>query len=163
PYIVHDPVRQRLLNTFLAREAGRPLRGEVPNALPPDFVAGATVSTRAMRAALLTTARLVLRARVAGAAITVPTLDVEGFKLMAWDELVAEGAIASRRVTSGEVAEALAKTGVANVKLDEPVRKPDDLYIEFVTGLFTPPAIGGNLFGPLKFEEHKSKMPPGAL
>src|SRR6478672_7257172 len=31
-YIVHDRVRQRLLDTFLAREAGRPLRG-VPNAL----------------------------------------------------------------------------------------------------------------------------------
>jgi NosR/NirI family transcriptional regulator, nitrous oxide reductase regulator len=27
PYIVHDPQRQRLLDTFLAREAGRPLRG----------------------------------------------------------------------------------------------------------------------------------------
>src|SRR5215813_4896713 len=27
PYIVHDPQRQRLLDTFLAREAGRPIRG----------------------------------------------------------------------------------------------------------------------------------------
>src|SRR5215475_677826 len=46
PYILHDAARQRLLDTFLAREAGRPLRGTVTNALPPDFVAGATVSTR---------------------------------------------------------------------------------------------------------------------
>src|SRR5215468_6735427 len=45
-YIVHDPQRQRLLDTFLAREAGRPLRGGT-NLLPPDFVAGATISTRA--------------------------------------------------------------------------------------------------------------------
>src|SRR5437660_3859966 len=50
PYIVHDAQRQRLLDTFLAREAGRPLRGGA-NMLPPDFVAGATISTRAMRAA----------------------------------------------------------------------------------------------------------------
>ena len=65
PYIVHDTVRQRLLDTFLAREAGRPLRGDPANALPPDFVAGATISARAMRAAVLATAALVLRARVA--------------------------------------------------------------------------------------------------
>src|SRR5712691_13114792 len=42
PYIVHDAQRQRLLDTFLAREAGRPLRGGT-NMLPPDFVAGATI------------------------------------------------------------------------------------------------------------------------
>src|SRR6516165_7987842 len=65
PYIVHDAMRQRLLDTFLVREAGRALRGTTPNALPPDFVAGATVSTRAMRAAVVITAGLVLRARVA--------------------------------------------------------------------------------------------------
>src|SRR5712671_6724034 len=38
-YIVHDRVRQRLLDNFLAREAGRPLRGAPVNLLPPDFVA----------------------------------------------------------------------------------------------------------------------------
>src|SRR6195256_825929 len=47
PYIVHDAKRQRLLDTFLAREAGRPLRGDA-NVLPPDFVAGATISARAL-------------------------------------------------------------------------------------------------------------------
>src|SRR6266566_2084986 len=71
PYIVHDVGRQRLLDTFLAREAGRPLRGS-PNMLPPDFVAGATISTRAMRAAVSITAGLVLRARVARTAVAAP-------------------------------------------------------------------------------------------
>ena len=50
-YIVHDRVRQRLLDTFLAREAGRPLRGAPANALPPDFVAGATSAAVASTAA----------------------------------------------------------------------------------------------------------------
>ena len=67
--IVHDPVRQRQLDTFLAREAGRPLRGGT-NALPPDYVDGATISARAMRAAVLTTARLVLRAHAARTTVT---------------------------------------------------------------------------------------------
>ena len=43
-----------------------------------------------------------------------------------------------------------------------PLGKPDDLYIEFATALFTPPAIGGNLLGVLNFEEYKRRMPGGA-
>src|SRR6266851_10068726 len=98
PYIVHDAQRQRLLDTFLAREAGRPLRGGT-NVLPPDFVAGATISTRAMRAAVNITAGLVLRARVARTPVAVaapgvpaqaptPALDVESFSRKSWDALL---------------------------------------------------------------------------
>src|SRR6266567_9621829 len=68
-YIVHDTGRQRQLDSFLAREAGRPLRGAPANALPPDYVTGATISARAMRAAVLATAGMVLRARVARSAV----------------------------------------------------------------------------------------------
>ena len=162
-YIVHDRVRQRLLDTFLAREAGRPLRGTPANLLPPDFVAGATISARAMRAAVLATAALVLRARVAGAAVTVPTLDVESYSAKSFDELLAEGAVVRRRVSSGEVAAALAQAGAATPRLEVPLRaKADDLYIEFITGLFTPPAIGGNLIGLPKFEDYKREQPSGS-
>src|SRR5438105_10591053 len=108
-YIVHDIGRQRLLDSFLAHEAGRPLRGAPANALPPDYVTGATISARAMRAAVLATAGLVLRGRVARAAVTVPTLDAESYSAKSWDELLAEGAVVRRRVTSGEVAAALAE------------------------------------------------------
>jgi transcriptional regulator of nitric oxide reductase/ferredoxin len=162
PYILNDTRRQRLLDTFLAREAGRPLRGGATNMLPPDFVAGATVSARAMRAALLTTAGLVLRSRVARTVVTVPTLDVEGFSLRSWNELLADGAVARRRVTSGEVAVAIAKAGVSDVTLEVALGKGDDLYIEFMTGLFTPPAIGGNLLGLQNFEDYKRRLPNGA-
>src|SRR5262245_26516610 len=102
PYIYHDAVRQPLLDTFLAREAGTPLRGGA-TVLRPEFVAGATISARAMRAAILDTARLVLRTRVSHAAVTAPTLDTESFQLMTWNELVAEGAVARLRLTSGDV------------------------------------------------------------
>src|SRR5262247_1121158 len=162
-YIVHDRVRQRLLDTFLAREAGRPVRGAPPNTLPPDFVAGATISARAMRAAVLATAALVLRPRVAGTAVTVPTVDVESYTAKPFDELVAEGAVVRRRVTSGEVAAALAQAGASNPRLEVPLRaRSEDLYIEFMTGLFTPATIGGNLIGLPKFEDYKRDMPSGA-
>lgn len=183
--IVHDAVRERQLDTLLAREAGRPLRGGT-NALPPDYVDGATISARAMRAAVLTTAGLVLRARAARIAVAaappvtaataaaaaapvttappviVPTLDLESFSIKSWNELVAEGAVAQRRVTSGEVATALASAGAAGVRLDWPLGTGDDLYIEFMTALVTPPAIGGNLLGLLKFEDYKRQLPAGA-
>ena len=169
--IVHDAVRQRQLDTLLAREAGRPLRGGT-NALPPDYVDGATISARAMRAAVLTTAGLVLRARAARTAAptadtavtvaTVPTLDLESFSIKSWDALLAEGAVVRRRVPSGEVATALANAGAASVKLDWPLGTGDDLYIEFMTALVTPPAIGGNLLGLLKFEDYTRQLPSGA-
>ena len=169
--IVHDTVRQRQIDTLLAREAGRPLRGGT-NALPPDYVDGATISARAMRAAVLTTAGLVLRARAARpaaptadtvvTAATVPTLDLESFSLKSWNDLVAEGAVVQRRVTSGEVTTAFANAGAANVTLDWPLGTGDDLYIEFMTALVTPPAIGGNLLGLLKFEDYKRQLPRGA-
>jgi NosR/NirI family nitrous oxide reductase transcriptional regulator len=162
-YIVHDRVRQRLLDTFLSREAGRPIRGAPANLLPPDFVAGATISARAMRAAVLATAALVLRPRVAHAAVTVPTLDVESYSAKSFDELLAEGAVVRRRVTSGEVAAALTQAGASTPRLEVPLRaKGEDLYIEFITGLFTPPAIGGNLIGLPKFEDYKREQPGGS-
>src|SRR5262252_1399752 len=120
PYIYHDAVRQPLLDTFLAREAGMPLRGGA-TMLRPEFVAGATISARAMRGAILDTARLVLRSRVARPSVTAPTLDMEGFQLMSWNELMAEGAVARRRVTSGEVKAALAKAGASDAILDVPL------------------------------------------
>jgi NosR/NirI family transcriptional regulator, nitrous oxide reductase regulator len=180
PYIVHDPLRQRLLDTFLAREAGRPLRGAAQNALPPDFVAGASVSSRAMRAAVGITAGLVLRARMtrpqataagagtatAVAPVTTPTkappLDVDSFSRKSWDALVAAGAVVRRRVTAGEVAAALSDAGAPGAKLEVPRGRDGDLYIEFAAALFTPAAIGGNLVGMVKFEDYKSRMPSGA-
>ena len=161
PHIVHDAVRERELDTFLARQAGRPLRGGT-DALPPDYVADTTVSARAMRTAVLATAGMVLRARAARPAVTVPALDVDSFKMKSVDELIAEGAVVKRRVTSGEVAAALANQGASGAKLDWPLGKDDDLYIEFVTALVTPAAIGGNLLGVVTLEEYKSKLPSGA-
>src|SRR5882757_4359915 len=80
PYVYHDAVRQPQLDTFLAAEAGQPLAGGVPM-LRPDFVAGATITARLMRAGIHDTARLVLATRVGRRAVEVPTLDADGFAL----------------------------------------------------------------------------------
>ena len=175
PIIVEDPGRQRELDSFLAHEAGRSLTG-TSKAPPPDYVAGATISSRAMHAAVLASARLVLRARLerpatnasaanggsSASALAGSTVDLDTFSVRSLDELVAEGAVARRGITSGEVAAALAKQNASSAKLDWPLGKDRDLYIEFLTALATPAAIGGNLLGMVKLEDYKSQLPDGA-
>src|SRR5262249_57655105 len=57
---------------------------------------------------------------------------------------------------------ALTQAGASSPRLEVPLRsKSDDLYIEFMTGLFTPPSIGGNLIGLPKFEDYKREQPSG--
>ena len=160
PYIYHDAVRQPLLDTYLARQAGTLLQGGAAT-LPPDFVKGATISARAMRAAILDSARLVARARISRPVVTVPTLDLDGFRLMSWKDLMAAGAVAQRRITSGEVATALAAAGASGATLDVPLGKPDEPYIQLFTGLLTPAAVGGNLLGLRNFEEYRARLPRG--
>jgi NosR/NirI family transcriptional regulator, nitrous oxide reductase regulator len=162
PYIYHDAVRQPLLDTFLARQAGMPLQGGYASMLPPDFVKGASISARAMRGAIIDSARLVARSRISRQVVAVPTLDLDGFRLMTWKELVAAGAAASRRITAGEVAAALKAAGASDATLDVPLGKPDEAYIELFTGLLTPAAIGGNLLGLRNFDDYRARLPRGA-
>src|SRR5215468_1681426 len=160
PYVYQDAVRQPQLDRFLEAEAGVPLNGS-PSQLPPNFVAQATITARLMRAAVHDTARMVLHTRLGRQVVTVPTLDVDGFELMSWNELIAEGSVAHLQVTSGEVAKALAKAGAAGAAPEVPLGKPDDLYSEVFFGLLTPAAIGGNLLGVRNFEEYRRRIPQG--
>jgi len=102
-----------------------------------------------------------LRPRLARTATTTPAPDAESFARLSWDALLARGAVVRQRVTSGEVAAAFAKAGVSDTKLEVPLGKPDDLYIEFATALFTLPAIGGNLIGLIEFEDYRHQLPDG--
>ena len=137
PYVVNDAIRQPQLDTFLAREAGTSIRGGAAPALHPDFVAGATVTARAMRGAVADAARLVLRTRLALPQVSEPTLNREQYRGISWNDLLAEGAVVHRRVATpaGET----------------------DLY----AALFTPAAIGANLIGLNRYNEYMRRFPPG--
>jgi transcriptional regulator of nitric oxide reductase len=165
PIIEHDLGLQSLLDEMLAAQAGRRLVGGMDK-LPPDHVAGATISARAMRTAVLVTARLVLRPRLGRAATVaqgaVPAADTGGFITMSVDDLIANSAVAKRRVTSGDVAAALASAGAPDAMLEWPLGASDDVYIEFITALVTPEVIGGNLLGIVRADEYTSGLPSGA-
>jgi NosR/NirI family transcriptional regulator, nitrous oxide reductase regulator len=67
-----------------------------------------------------------------------------------------------RRLSASEVAAALVQAGASDGKLEVPLGKGDNLYIEFATALFTLPAIGGNLVGLLNYEDYQRQLPSGA-
>src|SRR6202012_4274731 len=142
PHVYQDEIRQPQLDTFLARTAGMASQGANSGALSPDYVAGATVSARAMRDAVFESAQLVLIGRGLSKAKvsepsgpTVPVVDVDGFKQMSWDDLLAEGSIVHKVVTNNDVATALRNANVAVGKLDVPLADPNDTYIDIYTGL----------------------------
>lgn len=154
PYIMGDRVRAPLLDTFLKNHEGKLAPG--PNAAlqPPDFVAGATISARAMRAATFDAARLVLRSRVSRQEVKVQTLDIEGFRVLTWEQLVAQGSIVERRVLSRDITDMLGKAGIVDGKLDVTPIVASDTYIEFAAGIFTPAMIGRNLIGARAYEDY---------
>jgi NosR/NirI family transcriptional regulator, nitrous oxide reductase regulator len=160
PYVYQDAIRQPQLDTFLAAEAGTPLNGS-PSQLPPSFVAQSTITARLMRAAVHDTARMVLHTRLGRQVVTEPTIDAERFELKSWEELIAEGSVAHLRVTSGDVAVALAKAGAADATPEIPPGRPNDLYSEVFFGLLTPAAIGGNLLGVRNFKDYQQRIPDG--
>jgi transcriptional regulator of nitric oxide reductase len=137
----------------LKREAGTSIRGGVVPALTPDFVAGATVTARAMRGAVADAARLVLRARMPLPQVSEPTLNREQYRRVAWDDLLAEGAVARRRITAGEVAAAL---GMA------PEGATDRVFTDLYAALLTPAALGGSLIGLNRYNEYMRRFPSGA-
>jgi NosR/NirI family nitrous oxide reductase transcriptional regulator len=152
PHVYQDEIRQPQLDTFLARTAGMASLGGNSGALPPDYVAGATVTARAMRDAVFDSAQLVLvgrglsKAKVSSGP-TAPAVDVDGFTQMSWSDLLAEGSIVHKVITDNDVAAALGKANAAGGKLDVPLSDPNNTYIDIYTGLATPASIGKNVLG----------------
>jgi NosR/NirI family transcriptional regulator, nitrite reductase regulator len=101
---------------------------------PADALAGATVSSSVFRDAIIRSSRLVARA---GGVLGGGRILREKYEPADWRALEAQGAIAQRRVTGQEFAEAV---GAAS-------DQPDQLLLEAYAALATPAGIGRNLFG----------------
>ncbi len=162
PYVINDRIRQPQLDTFLTRQTGENIRGGTAPAIHPDFVAGATISARAMRGAVLDAARLVLRARIARPVVSEPMLDRDTFRVASWPDLLADGAVVRRRIRAADVAGAFARAGAADARAEVPPGAPGDVYIDLYAALLTPAAIGGNLLGLNSFNEYMRRLPPDA-
>jgi len=148
PHIYQDEIRQPQLDTFLARTAGMASQGGNSSALRPDYVDGATVSAREMRDAVFDSAQRVLIGRgLMKAKVSGPAVDLDSFKQMSWNDLIAQGSIVHKVITGKDVAAALTKADGTGGKLDVPLSGLNNAYIDIYTGLATPAAIGRNVLG----------------
>jgi NosR/NirI family nitrous oxide reductase transcriptional regulator len=148
PHVYQEEIPQSQLDTFLARTAGLASRGGNSGAPSPDYVAGATITAMWMRDAVFDSAQLVLIGRgLAKAKVSPPAVDVDGFTQMSWDNLLAEGSIVHKVITTNDVAAALRKADVAGGRLDVPLSDSNNTYIDIYTGLATPASIGKNVLG----------------
>ena len=138
------------LESYVAGFTGLDLRGGTLETLGektpgmPDIVSGASISSAVIRDAILRAGRLVATTRgLLGPQTDQPVIDRASFQAASWPALLAEGAIARRRITQGEVARALA---------DTPPEKPDALFAEVFGALATPPSLGQSLLGRRLYE-----------
>ena len=146
PGSTQRPKLDKLLTTFL----GYRLRGANRETLRPDYVSGATVSARAMRAAVIESARFVMRGRSDAPVVTEPTLDVESFRPATLEAMLGDETITHTAITNRALAEDAGVSVDAFGPADEP-------YLEMYTTLATPAAIGRNLLDPDKIKRIGTK------
>ena len=113
-----------------------------------DGISSATVSARAFNHAIVQSARLVAHARgLSARATSTAMVDIASFEPLTWSELVAAGAIERIRIHDGGKADA----GKQNVAL------------ELYAAALTPPSVGRNLLGAMRYGEHVSAHSPQDL
>jgi transcriptional regulator of nitric oxide reductase len=162
PYLLDDDHRTGLMYQFLDNLVGMEARLGAPGGLEPGFVAGATISARAMRAGILESAGLVLGFRTGAKVITEPTVDVRSFHPKTVEELIADGSVAEAVVTNAGLAAAMEKAGLGGLPPEVPTRGgPDEVYLDFRVAYAAPPTIGRNMAGQAAFQ-HIGELPAGS-
>ncbi len=146
PHINGDERRTSLLAAFFEQFVGTQYSHLEDSTPRPNFVAGATISARAMRYAVGDSARIVMRGLFGAPVVTEPTLDTEGYLPTSVADLLANESIRSLQLTNADIEAALAAAGASTATLETPMRGgPDEIYIAFYAALGTPPTIGRNL------------------
>lgn len=146
-------VRPQDLEAFVSGLAGLDIRLQTreqkrPEGVP-DHVVGATVSSTVIKDAVLRSARTIAQTRgMFGSATGRSKVDRATFETKSWKELLSEGAIASRSVTAGEVAQAIGNTA----------ENPDANFVELYVALLSPAMIGQNLLGRQAYEREMAQL-----
>jgi len=151
-------VAPEALEQFVAGFAGLDLRGRIEEVGSesrvgvPDTVSGASVSSMVIQDAVLRAGRLVAATRgLLGSGAQGPLIDRASFAPAGWSELLAEGAIARRRIDQREAARALEEA---------PPAQPEALFAEIYLALATPPSLGQNLIGRRLYESLLGEIGP---
>lgn len=157
PILEGDPIRQPKLKTFLDAHRSFHLFGANPGALPPDFVAGASISSNSMRAAIVDAATIILGLRLPRAVVTKPTLDLDVFRPASWSELVAAESVARINLSNAAAARLFSAAGARFT----PEGAAETNFVELYAALGTPPTIGRNLLGRRAHNNNLELVPAG--
>lgn len=162
PYLINDQRRTGYLVEFLSSLRGVEARLGATAPLEPSFVAGATISARAMRNAVLEGGRMVLRFRTEELVVTEPTINMVSFKPMSPLELVDDGGLSRVLVTNADLAKAMDAAGVGDYLPEVPLNGgPDAIYADFVVGYGNPPQVGRNGAGLEPYDHLINGTPAG--
>jgi transcriptional regulator of nitric oxide reductase/NAD-dependent dihydropyrimidine dehydrogenase PreA subunit len=162
PYLLNDARRLGQLAEVLGSIAGLEARVGAEGALPPQHVAGATISARAMRNAVLEAAGIVLRFRTGAQPITEPTVDRLNFRPMTADALLADGSLAQVVVRVGDLPAILRANGLEGQALEvAPWGGPETVYLDLRAGYAVPPTIGRNGGGQMAYDQLREDHPEG--
>ena len=118
----------------------------------PDVISRATVSTGVIRDGILRTARTLAIAQ--GLIAEGGGIDRVTFQPMTWNDLLDVKALAHRRYTMTEAAEALKGAEVA-------VEPGDGAFLDLYAGLIDPPTVGRNLLGQQAFTQAVGSLGAG--
>ena len=163
PYLLNDENRTQLLVQFLDSLKGREAKLGASGDLEPSFVAGATISARSMRNAILEGAQIVLRYRTAARVVSAPTIDLLNYRPANVRELIADGSLANALVTNADLRETMKRAGLDGLPLDVPARGGDSAtYLDFWAGYALPPTIGRNMAGQAGYQRLLQSLPEGA-
>jgi transcriptional regulator of nitric oxide reductase len=163
PYLLDDARRTGQLVQFLGSLDGVEGKMGAQGGLAPDFVAGATISARAMRNAVLESASIVVGFRQDFRVVTEPTVDQWNFRPMDADQLIASGALARVVVTNADLEAAMEHAGVAGLPLEvAPKGGPDDIYLDLRMGYGMVPTIGRNSAGQAAYGRIRDAFPEGS-
>lgn len=162
PLIVGDERLTQLVHKFMGQSAGMSSRTGASDGPKPELIAGATTSGRAFRNAIRDSARIVLGFREGRPVVTEPTLNIDDFKDLSPEQLLADGSIASLDITNADLSGVLQAAGAEVSSLEvAPRGGPGDLYLQLRAGLATPAMIGRNAAGRGNHDRIFSDFPAG--
>ncbi len=164
PYLINDAKRTRQLVTFLESMAGVEAQLGAQGGRSPGFVAGATISARAMRNAVLEGGRMVLRFRTEEIVVTEPTIDMVHFRPMSQHDLAADGSLARAVIGNDDLLRAKEAAGLGDYPPEVALSgRPDRIYADFVVGYANPPTIGRNGVGLEPYDQLINGLPEGTM
>ncbi|KFL28816.1 hypothetical protein JP74_00100 [Devosia sp. 17-2-E-8] len=162
PLIVGDEHLTALMQKFMTHTPGMTAKTGASDGPKAELIAGATTSGRAFRNAIRDSARIVLSFREGRPVVTEPTLNIDDFKDLTPEQLLADGSIASIDITNADLTRVVEAAGADVSSLEvAPKGGPSDIYLELRAGLATPAMIGRNAAGRGNHDRIFSDFPTG--